>query len=208
MDNEFIEFETINNFKSNNIGIRAISRDRNYKVKFPIKGFHRTPESMSERLLDGTFYEIENTHQIPIEVFIYCMEHKDIGTIGFYLYGYLKYLNDLFKEGAVVSLGRFIKELGIKSSSLDTYLQKLKEHNMITCHEQPFVFGIPERLKKPNTYLVNSYQDFHIKNSPIKIRKVMHVSTDKKIRSSLYEEEVNVREKDDSETVIDFDLPF
>lgn len=185
----FIMFHTINEFKNDNKEFKSIIRNRNFKVKFPVKAFHRTLESLSEKELDGTFYDVTYSHQVPFEVFIYCMEQADIGVIGFYIYSYLKSLNDRFSEGACVSLPRFNKELGIRTSSLDTYLESLKIHNMIVCHEQPYVFGIPDHLRKPNTYEVNKVHVFEKGSSPGKKRRVLHISTDKILRSELYAEE-------------------
>jgi hypothetical protein len=102
---------------------------RNYKIKKPFKAIWRTADSYSEGYQDGTFYAIENTHLIPFDVFLYCMEN-DIGVVGFYLYSYLSYRCQLFKQfdSSMERLGGYI---GLSRNTTDKYITKLVDHRLV-----------------------------------------------------------------------------
>ncbi|ANY75962.1 hypothetical protein BBD41_27185 [Paenibacillus ihbetae] len=187
-EDNILHFTTIKDHKAM-YGTSPNIQDRNFKVKFPVKAFHRTEESQNEQLLDGTFYEIENTHQIPFEVFLYCMEHDDINCIGFYLYSYLKCKSDLYKNDVTISHQRLITETGIRKDCVDRYLEALMKHKMIDGDIQQFVMNLPQHLRKANNYKVNKVSDFRI--SEVNKRKVISLYNYKKHNPELFEEEKN-----------------
>lgn len=196
-----IEFKTISEYKHDATGEsrKYYTNDKNYKIKFPVRAFHRTNESFEERLLEGTFYEVENTHQVPFEVFVYCMAHKDVGIIGFYLYAYLKHRNDIFKLGIDISHVKLSQETGILPTKIDECLKRMKIHNMISVIVQDFVFDLPIHLRKANRYAVKGYNVFGEGKGNVKTRKVyQYVEGQANERMNAYIEEYLVAE----------DLPF
>lgn len=141
---------------------------KNFTVKFPVKAFHRTKESEDDNYEDGTFFDVENTHNIPFEVFIFCMGKKDIECTGFYLYCYLKHRNDIYESGYDVSLQDLSDETGIAERSLDKYLGFLKSYKLIDfIHNQEFfAVGLKDEERKANTYITNDYEMFNDKPVP------------------------------------------
>ncbi|WP_139996290.1 hypothetical protein [Paenibacillus paridis] len=176
-EENIVEFETFNSYKKNPDNHALINllypNERNFTIKYPTKAFHRTTKSDQDRLLDGTFYEVDYTHHVPIEVFIYCMSEKDIGVIGFYLYSFLKHKEDVSENGAMLSLNIISQETGIKATSLVEYFKVIKKHNMIDYDVKPFVFGLPTYLQIPNTYWTKEASLFGEISRNIKTRTVM-----------------------------------
>ncbi|HZH59584.1 MAG TPA: hypothetical protein VEY70_08420 [Metabacillus sp.] len=145
---------------------------RHSKIKEPLKGLHREECAKEEKILNGTFYEIENTHLISIEIFIECMSNKDIGCIGFYLYCFLKYKTDKFPMGVDISLEQITRQTGIKKTSRDKYLDMLKKYNFISCIPTDFIVGMPKEYRRSSRYLVNDISRFKSSKSDVKKRNV------------------------------------
>jgi hypothetical protein len=98
----------------------------NYKIKVPVKGLHRTEESVEEKILDGTYYEIENTHEIGFDVFAAIVSDKELGCIGFYIYSYLKYRSYFTANGKYAnSYHRIGESLKLSSSTIEKYINLL-----------------------------------------------------------------------------------
>ena len=74
--------------------ISDVSLPKNFKIKRPLKAFYRDEEAKLEDYFSGTFYEVDNTHQISFDAFSRCMENDKLGVCGFYLYGFLVYKNN------------------------------------------------------------------------------------------------------------------
>ncbi|MEC1720602.1 hypothetical protein [Schinkia azotoformans] len=170
---------------------------KNYSVKMPVHGFYRYPndEQMQQDYdngdEDGVFSDISNTHNITFETFMYCMDNDSIGTIGFYLYSYLKRMNDLHKDGYDISLEDMEAETGIKARTLDKYLDILKKYNMINCihNQEYFCLALSEKDRMANTYRVYDYDLFNDKPVAYEKIKIMKVSEYKKVKE---EEKKNV----------------
>lgn len=141
---------------------------KNYSIKLPVHGFYRYPneEEMQEEyddgIEDGVFSDIRDTHNITIETFMYCMSNDKIGTVGFYLYAYLKRMNDMYESGYDISLEDLENETGIKSSTLDKYLDLLKKYQIIECkhNQEYFCLALSEKERMANTYITNDYEMF------------------------------------------------
>ncbi|MFD0827570.1 hypothetical protein ACT8ZR_18235 [Neobacillus sp. M.A.Huq-85] len=146
---------------------------RKFSVKLPVKAIHR----YDKEVLDGTYYEFENTHCIPFEVFIFCMSKDKIGTTGFYLYSYIKRMNDIFPNGWDVPIYKLAKVSGIPASTLERYMDELRRYNMITVTYNQEVFTLAMRLeeRKACTYQINDFEYFT--SSPQKIQKMKVVTT-------------------------------
>lgn len=124
--------------------------DRNYKIKYPMKCFHRTDESRQEQIYDGTFYEIENTHSITIDTFSQII-NSELGVTGFYLYAYLKHKCDMHKEYSRLS-HLLAEDTKLKQTSLKQYISILEHHNLIqvkrdSSHKDANAYTICENVK-------------------------------------------------------------
>lgn len=142
---------------------------RNYKVKYPFRHFYRDMEAYEEDYINGVFEDTSNTHLIPFEVFLHCMGNAEIGCIGFYLYCYLKMKNDHFKGGYDVSMPNLSEETGIKSRTVDKYMDALKRYKLVDCiyNQDFYVIGLNDD-RKANTYITNDYIVFRDEKVPVK----------------------------------------
>lgn len=129
------------------------NRGKNYKVKVPVKSLWRSVESRHDGLLDGTFYNIEYTHEMNFEIFRECMENKELGCSGFYLYGYLKYRCDKFKEYNS-SVERIGIDLGMSKNTAEKYLGSLIRNGLVSYRSNDCKKIDGEFNKKANTYRV------------------------------------------------------
>ncbi|WP_210367425.1 hypothetical protein [Bacillus sp. REN3] len=140
---------------------------RKYNIKFPVKAFYR-----NEKEDEGTFFEISNTHCIPFEVFMYCMNNDDIGTTGFYLYSYIKRMNDFHKDGWDVSIEKMIDSTGLPEKTLLRYLDQLKKYRMIEAIHNQKYFCLAMNLndRKANTYHAKEFR--HFTDQPQEYQKI------------------------------------
>ncbi|KZZ85642.1 hypothetical protein [Bacillus sp. SJS] len=160
-ENDEIEFYMVSDVDPDDKETVLYGKRRNIKIKFPVKHFHRDAEAYEEGHPNGVFYDVEKTHMIPSEVFLFSMSKSEIGCTGFFLYSYLKSKNQIFKSGYDVSLTNLAKETGLKPRTLDKYLDALKKHRMILCIvNQEFVIGLKESERLANTYITKDYIAF------------------------------------------------
>lgn len=155
----------------------AKGRSRKYSVKYPIKHFYRE-EDEEDDYGAGIFFDVRNTHMIDFKTFIFCMSNQEIGTGGFYLYGYLKMKNQLFEDGYDVTLRKLSEDTGIPYMSMNRYLDELRKHNLIVgIHNQEyFSQGLSDYERKANTYVTNNPSDFTFESIPYKKMEVKKVS--------------------------------
>ncbi|KON87365.1 hypothetical protein AF332_11380 [Sporosarcina globispora] len=128
-------------------------KGKNYKVKVPVKGLWRTVDSEKENVWDGTFYDIEYTHELNFDVFVKCIENDQLGVSGFYLYGYLKYRCDKFNEYHA-SIERISEEVGMSKNTADKYLTKLCLSGLLKYKENDCVKVEGEYKKQANSYSI------------------------------------------------------
>jgi hypothetical protein len=178
---------------------------KNFTVKYPVKAFNRIIDE--EDIEDGTFFEVENTHLIPFEVFLYCMSNDGIGCTGFYLYSYLKHMNDVFVGGYDISLEDLAEETGIADRTLDKYLGMLKGYQMIDFkHNQEFfAIGMKSEDRMANTYITNDYDIF--KDKPVPFKKIS-IMKKKDYFKMLKEEEKETEELFGNSDITLEELPY
>ncbi len=146
----FFEMESELEFPSHMQGSK-----RNSKINYPVKAFHRTPESEVDCYQDGTYYEKDNTHQVNFDVFMYCMADPELGVEGFYLYALSVYLNNKFRNGFDCTHENFARLSGMSIKEVKAQLKKLEERNMIKCDHKPFCVDKPyDKKTKANTYWI------------------------------------------------------
>jgi hypothetical protein len=121
------------------------NRGKNYKIKVPVKALNRNGE-------EGTFYDISYTHEMGFDLFNKCME-TELGCTGFYLYGYLKYRCDKFGEYCS-SLERLGDGIGMSRSTVNRYLGKLLEYDLISYRENDCKLVDGEYVKQGNIYKI------------------------------------------------------
>jgi hypothetical protein len=190
-DDEHLTFEM---YSEQEIFKEIGSNRRNSTLNFPIKAFYRTKESEKERLLDGYFYQFENTHKVSIQTFIYCLSNADIGVVGFYIYSYLKHKNNSFKKGYDCPLEKLKVDTGIKKTTLCDYLKVLEEYNMIDNDHKPYVIDLkPGEQVLACTYTTKPYEYF-IKNGEKK-----NVTVRQLITKKTYDENLEAQEKEQNE---------
>lgn len=135
-------FTTIKKYKKDDIyhdGLGIIydnGYDRNFKVKYPVKGFFRDQESKEDGFYNGTFYEIENTHEVPIGRFIKAMQIPDVGTMGFFLYSFLLRKNDMHKDGYHAPRSVISTETLFSERTISKYIAILEEYRFIDIHQE------------------------------------------------------------------------
>lgn len=161
-EDDFLDFDLLSDMDEDTQRVVKQQYSRKYSVKFPPKAFHRTKESEDDSYLDGTFYEVDNTHLIPFEVFAFCMSKKELECMGFYLWSYLKMQNQMFNGGYDISLDDLAVDTKIPRSTMCVYLNALREYGMINCYhnQEYFSFGLSDDEKKANTYVTTEWNEF------------------------------------------------
>jgi hypothetical protein len=208
-----ISFTTFSEFKEKDehgylkdpVTYDILNRGRNYKVKYPVKAFDRLVDEEGNIEMLGTFYEVDNTHLIPFEVFLYCMSNKDIGCTGFYLWSYLKMQNQIFENGYDVSILNLSIETGIPDSTLNKYIGLLKSYKMINFYHNQEAFSVAYRDedRKANTYETREY--FSFSDKPVPYEKIKVVTKEEYLKQ--------LKEKEDKQKIIwgnresDVDIP-
>lgn len=145
--------------------------DKRFFLKRPILAFQRVVIDEGDEVeIEGTFFDVSNTHNIPFEVFLFCMSNQNLGVFGFYIYSYLKHKNDLFESGYDVSLDNLAKQTGISLKSVNKYLSYLKRHKLIHCiHNMDyFVPDLPKEERLANTYITREFYSFTKEENPYK----------------------------------------
>lgn len=153
-----LEFMMLSDLDEDMQQIAKSKRSRKYSVKFPVKGFYRNEE---EDCYNGTFYEVDNTHEVPFEVFAFCMDIKELGCTGLYLWSYLKMQDQIYK-GYDISVDDLAQETGIPRTTLIKYLRLLRQYKMIDCkyNQQFFCVALKNDERKANTYYANHWKAF------------------------------------------------
>jgi hypothetical protein len=177
VNDNYLNFSMLSDFDEETIRTIKETKSRKYTIKFPNKAFFRTKESQEDNYEDGTFYDISTTHLVPFEVFTFCMDKKEIGCTGFYLWSYLKMKNQIFTNGYDISLPKLSKQTGISYRTMCEYLSSLRKYNLIQVkyNQEYFSLAIDEKERKANTYITNEYESFSL--SPIKYEKMKILKT-------------------------------
>jgi hypothetical protein len=130
-------------------------------VNYPIRAFCNDDKDDDENDLNGYFFVVDNTVEIDINVFIFCMSRKEISTLGFYLYSYIKSKSNYYGGSYNRALSSLINDTGIQRTKLTELLKTLERYNMITNNHRPFVVDLPPSKKIPaNSYKTLEYKDF------------------------------------------------
>jgi hypothetical protein len=150
-----------------------ITPSRKYNIKFPVKAFERIIDGDLET--NGTFYDIENTHEIPFEVFMYCLDNEQIGLTGFYIYSFIKRMNDYYRGGWDISVEGMPTDMGISERTISRYLDVLRKYNLIKVehNQEYFCLGLDSNERKANTYYANEINEFTYEEKEYEKIKIM-----------------------------------
>lgn len=148
-----IEFSMVSELDNDTRQLMQNDKGRNYKIKIPIKGLWRSRESETDGCYDGTFYEIENTHEVKFEEFAKCM-NSEIGVIGFYLYAFIKSRCQWHDGKYNSSTERIAEDSGLSVATVERYIGKLLMNGMISYGEGECKKIDGEFRKGANTYRI------------------------------------------------------
>ena len=160
--------EGLSFYMSSNVEKGTLDIPKMFFLKKPLKAFERTIQRVDkdgqivEEEMQGTFYDVSNTHSVDFDVFMYCMTNDEIGTTGFYLYSWLKHKNDIFKGGYDVSYEKLSAETGLTRTTMIQYLNALKSYRLIRFkfNQEYYVLGMTEGDRMATTYYTNDYYNF------------------------------------------------
>ena len=145
---------------------------KNQKINLPFRAF-------PNKVCGGYFHDISNTHMIRIEIFIFCMSRKDLGTLGFYLYAFLKKMTDQNPNGWKCSRNNLVTFTGLKQTSLYITLKTLESYNMIYNSHEPYFINLDESDEKvervPNTYKAIDYKYFVTEKQEVYSREIINL---------------------------------
>ena len=129
--------EGLSFYMSSNVEKGMLEIPKMFFLKKPLKAFERILQhvdkdgQITEEEVQGTFYNVTQTHSVDFDAFMYCMANKELGTTGFYLYSWLKHKNDIFNNGYDVSYEQLSYETGLARSTMIQYLDVLKGYNLV-----------------------------------------------------------------------------
>jgi len=105
----------------------------NFTVKQPDKLYWRAKQDKLEDNKNGTMLSPENTHLVPLEMFLHAMNIDDIMSKGFYIYSYLIYMNDKSGGNGWKVSHEYLSEFtGVSVKTLKGILKSLEKHGFIS----------------------------------------------------------------------------
>lgn len=182
-----VEFETLGEWIAEFPELKADHYlSRNFKFNFPYRAFYNMKDheqaQESERL--GYFFHAENTHKIPLDIFIFCMTKKDLGTAGFYVYSFIKHMNDKFKDGWLCNKQKFMKLTGFKETKLKETLKALESYNMISNSHETYYVNLKKSssdiIPVPCRFEAFPFDHFTNEKQEIDVREVVYLEVEEK----------------------------
>lgn len=184
---EFIQeydFETFDDY------LKRVNATRSSKCKYPVFAFER---EYHDGYVEGTFFDISNTHLIDINTFLFCMSTKGIGVNGFYIYAYLLDKSNKFNNDFKATHKRIATETGLSEKTIQRVMDALRAHNIITTihNNEYFSFAISKDNRIPSLHKVNRSADFSA--NKIEYKKLKFVSDEGHNRKLMTDEiEINI----------------
>ena len=192
--------EGLSFYMSSNLDKGTLDIPKMFFLKKPLKAFERTIQRVDKdgqivgEEMQGTFYDVSNTHSVDYDVFMYCMSNKELGTTGFYLYSWLKHKNDIFKGGYDVPYEKLSAETGLTRTTMIKYLDALKSYRLIRFkfNQEYYVVGMTEGDRKATTYYTNDYYNFS--DEPKPFQKMKSISNEEYLQSKKNEVKVTMEQ--------------
>jgi len=157
IDHKFEEGEdlTFLMFKSTSMADREIFKfPRKYTVKKPITTFYRTIDSQQNGYLDGTYYDISNTHPFRIHNFIDIISNDSLGGIGFFIFQFLSFMYTKFPKGYSATISKLSESLSLSHGSISKYINNLEQGGYINIERPQPIFKEKEWIRHANTYFL------------------------------------------------------
>ncbi len=172
---------------------------KTWTVNKPIKMYDRyNDEDEADQI--GTLDDIDNTHRVDVDVFIFCMTTPELGVEAFYLWSFLKHKCDMFKTYDC-SLDSMVEQTGMTKNRIVDNLKELEKRNMITNDHKPYCLNRPEGKKtKANTYgviknvnnFISNEEDFNVIPEPRKVDKTTYEIEIGWVTEEINEEDIEV----------------
>lgn len=129
--------------------MEVLNMPRNFSIKQPVKAFYKDVESKIEGIVDGTFFEIENTHEFNINKYIQFIE-DGLGLIEFFVYQFLKHKCDIHKMGYNATYEQIEAEINIPVRTLMRTNLELEKFRYVQ-----IIRDVPRGKETlPNTYRI------------------------------------------------------
>lgn len=144
-----LEFYTIDDLKDD--PSYSDINSRNYKIKYPVKAFKRNENDISNT---GTFYNLSNTHGIEYSLFQSIIKNRILGSVGLYLYAYLKYKITAHNGSYQASQFMLQDATGIGTTTLKLMLRRLESEGFLLITHKPFDMYSEDR--QGNIYQLNT----------------------------------------------------
>ena len=96
-------------------------------IKIPLKSFVR----FDNEDFTGTYYDFQSTHLIRLHTFIDIIRNKKLGHVGLFIYGYLKMMNDRFKDGYAITYNDLSEVVGCNVQTIPKYIAELEGKGFI-----------------------------------------------------------------------------
>lgn len=135
-----LEFYTIDDLKDD--PSYSDINSRNYKIKYPVKAFKR---SKNDSLNTGTFFDIANTHGIEFSIFQSVINNRLLGSVGMYLYAYLKYKITAHNGSYQASQFMLQDATGVGTTTLKQMLKRLEAEGLLYITHKNFDLYSEER---------------------------------------------------------------
>ncbi|MGG0667712.1 GIY-YIG nuclease family protein [Lederbergia citrisecunda] len=110
--------------------------------------FLKRPVKMAE----FTDIEESQSHSIDFEVFNFCMERKELGTVAFYLYSWIKHNEDI-NEICEVFLKNISEHTGMAQTTVGYYIREMEKYNMVDYQKN-------ENRLKESVFHTNDHEEF------------------------------------------------
>lgn len=175
-DDKYIRFELLSEQDDEYIVKNLTKRhSNNYLIKRPLFGFNRVIEGEID---NGTFLDAHNTTIIDFNVFLFCMTNKELGTIAFYLYGYLKMQSYHFYGDFKATSKRIARETGLGEQTIVRYEKSMREYNMVELkHNMDYIsIKIDPSEREASTHITKPFEQFTYEKG--KIKKLLYMSAD------------------------------
>jgi Helix-turn-helix domain len=141
-DTEMIDFITIKKFRKDNPDTQMNHSPR-LSIKTPLKALNRFNEDYS-----GTYYTFQNTHKVNIKKFVDIITDINLGHVAFYIYCYLRMMNDKFPQGYQISNKAFADLIGCSERTIARYTTELESKNYIKSERKLYGYKLLEKIYK------------------------------------------------------------
>ncbi|PEQ83391.1 hypothetical protein [Bacillus cereus] len=185
-----IEFEYFSQVVEDGVPSQFVTNLKNKKINYPVKLLKTriVKTSNGKEELDPILDDVYYTTRIDLDIFIYCMSRKELGVESFYLYSFIKFMNDIYGVCWNCPLVDLPKKVGMQLDVIKSKLKSMEQYGMLHNTHEDFIIGAPqgsESTKKANGYTVKRYGSF--------IKKEQQKRSYKRGKIKTYEENEKIK---------------